>query len=86
MPGGFGKHALKCMGRHLSMMAHLKKSIVEVKIEENCLAHALVIAVAKVENDPNYKSYIKGSKIRHEVQTLIDATGIDLSNGGGIPE
>jgi len=54
--------------------------------EENCLAHALVIAVAKVENDSNYKSYIKGWKIRHFVQTLIDAIGIDLSNGGGIPE
>jgi hypothetical protein len=86
MPGAFCKHALKNMGRPLSMMAHLKKSIVEVKTEENCLARALVIAVAKVENDPNYKSYIKGWKIRHAVQTLLDETGIDLSNGGGIPE
>jgi len=25
MPGGFGKHALKCKGRPLSIMAHLKK-------------------------------------------------------------
>jgi len=33
-----------------------------------------------------YKSYIKGWKIRHAVQTLIDATGLDLYNGGGIPE
>ena len=58
MPGGFGKHALKSMGRQLSTMAHLKRSIVEVKTEENCLAHALVIAVAEAENDPNYKAYI----------------------------
>jgi len=86
MPGGFGKHALKSMGRPLSTMVHLKKSIVEVKTEENCLAPALVIAIAKVENDPNYKAYINGRKIRHVVQTLLDATGIDLSNGGGIPE
>jgi hypothetical protein len=86
MPGGFGKHALKSMRRPLSIMANLKKSIVEVKTEENFLAHALVIAVAKVENDPNYKSYIKGWKIRNVVQTLLDETGINLSNGGGIPE
>jgi len=86
MPSGFGKRARKSMGRPLSMMAHLKKSIVEVKTEENCLAHALVIAVAKVENDPNYTAYRQGRKIHHAVQMLIDATGIDLSNGGGIPE
>ena len=61
MPGGFGKRARKSMGRPLFTMAHLKKSIVEVKTEENSLAHALVIAVAKVENDPNYKAYRQGS-------------------------
>jgi len=86
MPGGFGKQALKSKGRLLSTMAHLKKSIVEVKTEENCPAHALVIAIAKVENDPNYKAYINGGKIRHAVQTSLDTSGIDLSNGGGIPE
>jgi len=86
MPGGFGKRARKSVDRPLYTMAHLKKSIVEVKTEENCLTHALVIAIAKVENDPNYKAYINGRKIRHAVQTLLDATGIDLSNGGGITE
>ena len=30
--------------RSLSLLAHLKRSIVEVNAEENCLAHALVIA------------------------------------------
>jgi len=59
---------------------------VEVKTGENCLAHALVISIAKVENDPNYKAYINGRKIRNVVQTLFDETGIDLYNGGGIPE
>jgi hypothetical protein len=38
-------------------MAHLKGSIVEVKAAENCLAHALIIAIAKVANDPNYISF-----------------------------
>jgi len=86
MTGGFGKHAGKSMGRPLSTMAHLKRSIVEVKTEENCLAHALVIAKAKVENDPKYKGYIQGRKIRNVVQTLLDETGIDLTSGGGIAE
>jgi hypothetical protein len=36
-------------------MALLKRSVVEVKAEGNCLAHAL-IAIAKIENDPNYEA------------------------------
>jgi len=59
---------------------------VEVKAEENCLAHALVISIAKVENDPDYKAYREGRKIRQVVQTLLETTGIDLSNGAGITE
>jgi len=56
MPLGFGS-GIKSKGRPLSVMAHLKKSIVEVKAEENCQAHALIIAIARVENDANYKAY-----------------------------
>jgi len=51
MPVGFGKHAITSRGRHF------KRNIVEVQAEENCLAHALVIEVAKVENNPNNYSY-----------------------------
>jgi len=85
-PVGFGKSAIKSRGSPLSVMAHLKTSIVEVKAEENCLAHALIISIAKVENDPDYKAYRKGRKIRQVVQTLLETTIIDLSNGAGIPE
>jgi len=63
MPMGYGKHAIKRMGSPLSVMAHLKSSIVEVKAEENCLAHALIIAIARVDNDANYTAYRKGRKI-----------------------
>ena len=49
MPFGFGRCTLKSRGRPLSVMAHLKKSILEVKAEANCLAQALVIAIAKVK-------------------------------------
>jgi hypothetical protein len=85
MPVGFGR-SVKTKGRPLSVMAHLKKSIVEVKAETNCLAHALIIAVAKVTNDPNYKAYIQGRKIRPVVDQVLEATGIDLKDGGGILE
>jgi hypothetical protein len=84
MPVGFG--VTKTKGRQLSVMAHLKKSIIEVKVEQNCLAHALVIAIAKLIDDPNYKSYRQGRKIHAVVVRLLETTGIDLSNGGGLPE
>jgi hypothetical protein len=86
MPVSFGKGAETSNGRPLSVMAHLKRSIVEVKTVENCLAHALVIAMAKVTNDPNYKAYIQGRKILPKVRELLQASGVDLSRGGGIPE
>jgi hypothetical protein len=86
MPVGFGRTALKPKGRPLTVIAHLKRSIVEVEAEGNCLAHALVIAIAKVTNDPNYKAYIQGRKILPAVQNLLETTGINLDNGGGIPE
>jgi hypothetical protein len=84
MPAGFG--GIKKKGRPLRVMAHLKKSIIEVKAETNCLAHALVIAIAKATNDPDYVAYRKGRKIHPVVDNLLATTGINLENGGGIPE
>ena len=55
MPVGFGHVALKPMGRPISSLVHLKRSIVEVKAEENCLAHALIIPIARLNSDPYYK-------------------------------
>jgi hypothetical protein len=69
---------VKTKGRQLDTLAHLKKSIVRVNADYNCLAHALVIVIAKVENDPNYKAYRQGRKIRPVVQRLLETTGIDL--------
>jgi hypothetical protein len=59
---------------------------VRVNTDKNCLAHALLMAIARLENDPNYNSYRGGYKIRPEIPRLSETTGIDLSNGGGIPE
>jgi hypothetical protein len=84
MPVGFGRVTTK--GRQISVMAHLKRSIIEVKASENCLAHALVIAIARIKNDPNYKSYRRGMKIFPAVNALIRETGIELRDCGGIPE
>ena len=39
-----------------------------------------------MENDPHYKVYRKDRKIRQVVQTVLETTGIDLSNGAGIHE
>jgi hypothetical protein len=80
MPSGSG--GTKAKGRPLSVMAHLKRSIVEVKSEQNCLAHALIIAKTRLDKDPDYKAYSQGRKIRPVVQNLLQTTKIDLKNGG----
>jgi hypothetical protein len=67
-------------------MAHLKRSIVAVRAEQNCLAHAVIIVIAKLTNDPKYKAYRQGYKIIRIVKHLLETTGIDLQNGGGIPQ
>jgi len=86
MPIGHGGGGITANGRPLENMVDLKKSIVEVKAEQNCLAHALIISIAKLTNDSNYVAYHRGYKIRPVVDHLLTTTGIDLSNGGGIPE
>ena len=52
MPVGFGKTAGKSKGRSLTVMAHVKHSIINVTAETNYLAHALIIAIARLTNDP----------------------------------
>jgi len=59
---------------------------VKVKAERYCLSYALVITIAKITNDPNYKSYRDGRKIGPVVQRLLETTGINLERGGGIRE
>jgi hypothetical protein len=86
MPLGFGKHAIRNIVRPLSVMVHLKKSIIEVKAEDNCSSHAMIIAKGKVDNDSNYVSYRKGRYIRPVVQYVLESIGIDLCDGVGIPE
>ena len=86
MPASFGNRGNKTMGPPISVMTHLKKSVIQIKSETNSLAHALIIAIAKVTNDPNYAAYRKGQKIYSKVDQLLAATGVSLDNGGGIPK
>ena len=51
MPVGSGKKAESSKGRPISTMSHIKRRIMEVKAKENCVEHALVIAVVRVTND-----------------------------------
>jgi hypothetical protein len=67
-------------------MAHQKRSIIEVRAENNCLAHALLIPIVGTDRHPNYQSFRKGDKIRPEAASLLETTRIDLTHGGGIPE
>ena len=87
MPVGNGKKAIVAKGRPLETMVHLKRSIVQVKVESNYLAHALLIAKAKADGDEkNYQSYRKGRRIRPAVDQLLETSGVDLSRGGGVRE
>jgi hypothetical protein len=83
---GIGRKAKTSKGRSLSEMAHLKKSTVEVKTKENCLANELVVAIAKVRKNPDYKVYMQSREILPKVSELMQDAGVDLSRGGGIPE
>jgi hypothetical protein len=68
------------------MMAHLKMSVVEVTADENSLTHALLISMARLRNDPHYQAYRKGLNILPKVNESLQASGVDLSRAGEIPE
>jgi len=65
MPAGNGRMAEKTKVRTLNVLSEIKKSIVVVKAEYLCLAHALVIAMSKVNCDPKYKSYSNGYGLKN---------------------
>ena len=86
MPVCFGRKSIKSKGRPIAEMVHLKRNIIEVKAKSDCLAHALIIAIAKITDDPNLIAYQRGYKMLQKVQHLLQTIGIDLQHGGGIPE
>ena len=82
MPAGNGKTAEKTKVRFLDVMSTIKKSIVKVKAEFLCMAHALIIAISRVNGDPKYKSYRDGYRLKKPVRGRLSASGIDLTRGG----
>jgi hypothetical protein len=77
---------LRPKGKQVDTIAHLKRNIVRANVEENRLAHTVLLVIARMENDPKYKAYGQGLKILPEARQLLETTGIDLSNGGWIAE
>jgi len=66
-------------------MSVIKKSIV-VKAAFLCLAHALIIAMVRVNGDLKYALYRQDKCINKPFEDLLKASGVDLSNGGGFVE
>jgi hypothetical protein len=84
IPSGKGREKTK--GRSLNVLSAIKKSIVVVKAAFLCLAYAVIIDMARVNNDPKYVSYRHGRCLNEPVQDILNASGVDLSNGGGFRE
>jgi hypothetical protein len=84
MPAGNGREKTK--GWSLDVLSAIRKSIVVVKAAFLCLTHALIIAMARVNDDPKYKSYRNGYQLDKPVEVILKSFGVDLSNGGGLEE
>jgi len=83
---GYGGGGIAVKGRPPETLVHLKRSIVKVKAAEVYLAHALIISIARLTNDPNYKAFRQENKILPAVDHLLATIGINLTNGGGFPQ
>ena len=87
MPVVFGRKSVRSNGRPLDEMVHFKRSVIEVKAKSDCMAHALIIAIARITKDPNFIAYRRGYKIlQKRVKHLLQTTGINPQHGGGIQE
>jgi len=83
MPAGNGR--VRTKGRSLDVISAIKKGIVRVKAAINCLAYALIIAMARVNGDPKYQLYRHSKGLKKPVHVL-KPSGVDLSNGVVIEE
>jgi hypothetical protein len=70
----------------LDVLSAIKKSIVVVKAAFLYLAGAIIIAMARVNNDPMHKSYRDGCGLHKPVEEFFNASGVDLSNDVGFEE
>ena len=85
MPVVFGKQGGRSKGKPLANMVNLKRSIIEVKTKTNCLAHALIITIARITKDPNFIAYRRG--IRYVKRFKIYYTQqVSVYNTGGVSQ
>jgi len=56
-------------------MSAIEWNIVSVKAALNCLAYALIIAMACVNGDPKYQFYRNGRGLKKPVEGLLKAFG-----------
>ena len=67
---------------------HKKKSVITIRNNDNlCLARALVVAIAKIEKDPNYKNMLNPKRRTQEkkARELHEAANVPLGPCG-LPE
>ena len=86
MPAGNGRTVEKTKGRFLNVLSAIRKSIVVVKAKFLCLAHALIIVMARVICDPKYASYRERYGLKKPVENLLSASSVQLTNGGCLKE
>jgi hypothetical protein len=79
-----GNDGVKNKGRSLNVLSAVKSIV--VKAAFLCLAHALIIAMARVNGVPMYRLYRDGRNLKKPVEDLLNASGVDLTNGGGLDE
>jgi hypothetical protein len=81
-----GNGGVKTKARSIDAMSAIKRIIVVVKAAFLCLARALVIVMTRANGDPQVR-VIWGRKLLDKpVEELMRASGVDLSNGGGVQE
>ena len=78
MPAVNSRMAEKMKGRYVDVMSTIKNSIVVVKAAFFYLANALLIAMARLNGDPKYKSYRNCRGMKLPVEDLLNASGVKL--------
>jgi hypothetical protein len=79
-----GKMAEKAKGRPLNVLSAIKRRFTVEKAAFLCMSHALIIAMARVNGDTKYELYRNGKCLKKPVEDLLEVSGVDLSNGGGL--
>ena len=67
-------------------MSTIKTSIVRVWAAINVLTQAIIVAMVRIKGDQKYHSFGHVTDLRKPAEDIIEASGVDLSNGGGSHE